>query len=87
MNSADPAGLLTQQLLAFEWPSPTYIFGAIVFGLVGIVAWRRGRTLENRPAQWLGAALMLFPYAVSNTWLLYLVGTGLCAAVWWSLKT
>jgi hypothetical protein len=31
----------------------------------------------------LGVALMLYPYAVGSTWLLYLVGCALCAAIWW----
>lgn len=32
--------------------------------------------------RWLGMALMLYPYVVWQTWLLYLVGVGLSIAVW-----
>ena len=36
----------------------------------------------GRPrTRWLGLALMLYPYIVWQTWLLYLVGAGLCAAI------
>jgi hypothetical protein len=70
------------QSLGLELPSPAYIFGAIVFGLFGWAAFRRGRKSERRLTTWLGVALMAYPYAVSNTWLLYAVGAALCAGVW-----
>lgn len=70
------------QGLGLELPSPAYIVGAIVFGLVGLWAWRRGRKSERPRTRWLGVALMLYPYGVSNTALLYGVGTLLCAGLW-----
>jgi ABC-type Fe3+-siderophore transport system permease subunit len=73
--------LAALQSLGLELPSPAYIFGAIVFGLVGWAAWRRGRKLERPRTLWLGVALMLYPYAISRTWLLYVVGLALCAGV------
>ena len=69
------------QSLGLELPSPAYIFGAIVFGLVGLVAFRRGRKLERPRTLWLGVALMLYPYLVSNTWLMYALGVALCAGI------
>ena len=72
--------------LGLELPSPTYIVGAIVFGLLGLAAWRRGRQLGPRTTMWLGLALMVYPYAVSSTWLLYAVGTALCAGVWFDQR-
>jgi hypothetical protein len=69
------------QSLGIELPSPAYIFGAIVFGLAGLAAFRRGRKLERPRTLWLGVALMLYPYLVSNTWLMYLTGIVLCAGV------
>ncbi|WP_394789797.1 hypothetical protein [Rhodoferax sp.] len=59
-------------------PSPAYIVGAVLFGLVGYVAYRRGRKTANRTVTWTGVALMLYPYAIGQTWLLWLVGTALC---------
>ena len=67
------------QSLGFELPSPAYLFGAIVFGLIGLVAFRYGRKNERRLTMWLGVALMVYPYAISTTWLLYVVGAALCA--------
>ncbi|WHZ09971.1 MAG: hypothetical protein OJF60_000410 [Burkholderiaceae bacterium] len=69
--------------LGFTLPSPTYLFGAILFGLVGLGAWRWGKKTERPVAKWLGVALMLYPYAVPWTWALYLIGLGLCAALYW----
>ncbi|XAH23577.1 hypothetical protein AAFF27_27005 [Xylophilus sp. GW821-FHT01B05] len=69
--------------LGLTLPSPAYIVGAILFGLVGLVAWRLGRREARRNTKWLGVALMFYPYAVSSTWLLYAVGLALCAGLWW----
>ncbi len=69
------------QALGLELPSPYYLIGAILFGLFGWAAFRRGRKTERRTTTWLGVALMLFPYAVSGTGMLYAVGAALCAGV------
>ena len=70
------------QSLGLELPTPAYIFGAILFSLVGIAAFRRGRKSERRQTLWLGVALMFYPYAVSRTWLLYVIGVALCVGIW-----
>lgn len=65
-----------------QLPTPAYIFGVILFGIIGYAAWRYGRKAGLPYTKWIGVALMLFPYAVSRTSLLYLVGGGLCAALY-----
>ncbi len=74
--------LAALQSLGFTLPSPAYIFGAIVFGLVGMAAFGYGRKTEKPVTKWIGVALMVYPYAVSRTWLMYLVGLALCAGLW-----
>lgn len=74
--------LAALQSMGLVLPSPAYLIGAVAFGLVGLVAFRRGRRAGRRPTIWLGVALMLYPYAVSATWLLYAVGLALCAGLW-----
>ena len=64
--------------LGLELPSPAYIVGAILFGIVGYVAFRRGRKAARPELTWAGVALMVYPYAVSQTWLLWGVGVVLC---------
>lgn len=68
--------------LGLEMPSPAYVAGALLFGIAGWLAYRRGRKLGRPPLTWSGVALMLYPYAVSSTWLLWAVGTALCAWVY-----
>jgi len=64
--------------LGLVLPSPAYIAGAILFGIVGYVAFRRGRKTSRPALTWSGVALMLYPYAVTQTWLLWAVGIALC---------
>jgi hypothetical protein len=76
----DELGLL--ESLGFTWPSPTYIVGLILFGLIGMYAYYVGKHHHRNRTKWLGVALMLYPYVVSNTWALYLIGIALCFGVW-----
>jgi hypothetical protein len=64
----------------FKFPTPAYLLGLIVFGLVGYVAYRKGRKAEKPSLMWVGIATMLYPYIVPQTWLLWLIGS---AATGW----
>jgi hypothetical protein len=59
-------------------PSATYILGAILFGIIGYVVFRRGRKTSRATLTWGGVVLMLYPYAISQTWLLWVIGMALC---------
>jgi len=63
--------------LGLEMPTPAYLMGVLLFGIVGMVAWWHGKKTQRPRAKWLGLALMLYPYATPQTWLLYLVGVAL----------
>lgn len=69
------------QSLGITLPTPAYLFGAIVFGIVGMVAYWYGRKSKRQTTKWLGIVLMLYPYVIPTTWLLYVVGAGLCAGI------
>lgn len=69
------------QSLGLTLPSPAYIFGAIAFGLIGFAGYRYGKRVGRSLTKWLGVALMFYPYAVAQTWLLYVVGAILCAGL------
>lgn len=75
-----------QQLAAYGLvlPSPAYLFGTLLFGLIGLVAWRHGRGQHNTRAIWLGLGLMLYPYLVTHTGLLYLLGSVLVVLLYFS---
>ena len=68
--------------LGLVLPSPAYISGAILFGIVGYIAFKRGRKTSISTLTWTGVALMVYPYAVPQTWLLWVVGTVLCGWVY-----
>lgn len=71
------------QALGITLPTPAYIFGAILFGIIGYGAWRYGKKKSRKYVKWLGVALMLYPYAVPSTWMLYVIGLGLCGACYY----
>jgi hypothetical protein len=68
--------------LGLVLPSPLYIVGAILFGIVGYFAFKKGRKTTSPTLTWTGVALMLYPYAVSQTWLLWLLGASLCGFIY-----
>jgi hypothetical protein len=68
-------------LLGLTMPTPEYLIGAIVFSFVGFAAYRYGKKLSRPYPKWIGIGLMLYPYAVAQTWMLYAVGIGLCASL------
>ena len=71
------------QSLGLTLPTPSYIFGAILFGLIGMAAFWHGKRTQRSTRKWCGVALMFFPYVVGQTWMLYAVGTALCAGLVW----
>ena len=64
--------------LGLVLPGPAYLFGAIMFGIIGWVAFRRGKKVSSAALTWTGVALMVYPYAVSETWMLWVIGLALC---------
>ena len=75
-------GLEALEALGFTWPSPAYIVGAILFGVLGMCAYYYGKRRGRRTTKWLGVALMLYPYVVPSTWALYAIGVALTVAAW-----
>lgn len=64
-------------------PTPAYILGSILFGILGFVAYRYGKKTARTRTKWTGVALMFYPYLIgSNTVLLYLSGAALCGALY-----
>ncbi len=76
------ASRFTSATRSISLPSPAYLFGVIVFSLVGMAAYYYGKRQDRSRMRWLGVARMLYPYVVWQTWLLYVVGVGLTIGVW-----
>lgn len=74
--------LKTLETMGLTLPTPAYLAGAILFGIIGYVAYRYGKKLSLTITKWLGIVLMVYPYAIEQTWLLYAVGAGLCGALY-----
>ena len=63
-------------------PDPSTLFVIIVFGAVGLAAFRHGKRESNIVCLLLGIALMVYPYFVEGLTLNLLIGAALSAAVW-----
>ncbi len=72
----DPAAL------GLQLPTPAYLAGLLLFSIIGLAAFRYGGKAAHPPARWIGLVLMLYSYAVSQTWLLYAVGCLLCLGLY-----
>lgn len=68
--------------LGITLPSPAYLIGALLFGIIGFAAYRHGKKAALPPVKWIGLALMLFPYLIAETWLMYAVGASLCVGLY-----
>lgn len=58
-----------------------YLFGSIMFSTIGMAALAYGKKMGCVNPMVLGLALMVYPYFVGTTWLLYTVGVVLTGLV------
>ena len=58
------------------------IVASLFFGAVGFFAFVYGKKQGNYKALSIGIVLMVYPYFISNTVLLYTAGVGLCVALY-----
>jgi hypothetical protein len=79
--------LAALEALGFTLPSTAYIIGAVIFGIAGFVAYWYGKKMSLAVTKWIGVALMLYPYTISATWLLYVVGAGLCVGAYLTARS
>ena len=63
-------------------PGTAKIFASIIFGAIGFGVFVYGKKNRAIRPLVLGISLMVYPYFISNTFLLYLIGIGLTAAVY-----
>lgn len=62
-------------------PSPAVLFASFLFGIIGLAAFVYGKKSMKWNPMVIGVVMMAYPYAVDETWLLYAIGVGLCAAL------
>lgn len=89
MNNSDITNVLTQYVNAYTGGQPSgggfsvgNIMAMTIFGAVGFVAFMYGKKNANLKPTLIGIVLMVYPYFISNTILLYAVGAALCLALY-----
>ncbi|MBI5626117.1 MAG: hypothetical protein HY935_02775 [Nitrosomonadales bacterium] len=57
------------------------LFAGILFGSVGLAAFVYGKKSANWKPMAIGAVLMVYPYFIEATWLVYVIGVALSALI------
>lgn len=59
-------------------PEPSSLFAMILFGSIGMGAFVYGKSTSAFTPIVIGIILMVYPYFVSGTMMMYLIGAALC---------
>jgi len=62
-------------------PSFANLFAGILFGAVGFAAFMYGKKSASWKPMTIGVILMVYPYFIEKTWLLYAIGVALCVGI------
>jgi hypothetical protein len=62
--------------------SPAALFGSLLFGAIGLGAFMYGKKMVLYKPMVIGFVLMAYPYFVPEVWLMYVIGCGLCLALY-----
>jgi hypothetical protein len=62
-------------------PTPAVLFAGLLFGVIGLAGFTYGKKNALWKPMVIGLALMVFPYFVGETWLLYAIGAALCGGL------
>lgn len=62
-------------------PGFANLFAALLFGSAGFAVFVYGKKSASWKPIIIGALLMVYPYFIEETWLLYAIGIALCAGI------
>ena len=62
--------------------NPAALFGSLLFGAIGLGAFMYGKKMVRYKPMVIGFVLMAYPYFVPEVWLMYVIGCGLCLALY-----
>jgi hypothetical protein len=76
--------LLSLDNLPFDLDiSISAIIAGLLFSTIGYFIFRNGKKKQIRHNYWAGIVLMIYPYFVTSTLLLYIIGLGICGYVFY----
>ena len=78
VGSIPTAGTIPVQVFS----NPSALLGSLLFGAVGFVAFMYGKKMALWKPMVFGGALMVYPYFVPQTWLIYAIGCALCLGLY-----
>jgi hypothetical protein len=61
---------------------PASITANVIFGLIGTAAFIYGKNTVRIPYMLIGIVLMIYPFFISQIWLLYAIGITLCIGLY-----
>ena len=79
MNSVLSTYGINASSFNFSWPN---LIGSFIFGIIGLYAFNYGRKEKSYQPLVIGLVLMVYPYFVPNTILLYLIGVGISSLLY-----
>ena len=54
------------------------LLAGFIFGVIGFYLFKWGKQKQAALPVVIGIVLMVYPYFISNVWLMWLIGVGLC---------
>ena len=79
MNSVLSTYGINASSFNFSWPN---LIGSFIFGVIGWYAFNYGRKEKSYKPLVIGLVLMVYPYFVPNTILLYVIGVGISSLLY-----
>jgi len=62
--------------------TPGSLFASILFSTIGMGAFMYAKRTASWSSAMFGLALMIYPWFVSQTWVLYVIGIALCVGLY-----
>jgi hypothetical protein len=62
--------------------NPSALFAGLLFGTIGLGVFMYGKKMAAWKPMVFGGALMVYPYFVPQTWLIYTIGCVLCLGLY-----
>lgn len=63
--------------------SPWAIVGGLLFNLIGLWVFRKGRREQNKKLVWMGVALLVYPLFTMDPWPIWVIGILLCGLTYY----